>query len=103
MNSSENNSIRLWLDDVRPAPDGYTLCRSVNEAKKQILRVEEGKAKIEIIDCDHDLGDYTHDGGDGIKLLDWLAERQTFYPIALHTMNPVSRENMQRGIERYWR
>ena len=103
MNSSENNSIKLWLDDVRPAPDGYTLCRSVNEAKKQILRVEEGKAKIEIIDCDHDLGDYAHDGGDGIKLLDWLAERQTFYPVALHTMNPVGRENMQRGIERYWR
>lgn len=103
MNSSENNSIKLWLDDVRPAPDGHTLCRSVNEAKKQILRAEESKAKIEIIDCDHDLGDYAHDGDDGIKFLDWLAERQTFYPIALHTMNPVGRENMQRGIERYWR
>ena len=92
MNSSENNSIRFCLDGVRLAPDGYTLCRNVNEAKKQILRAEESKAKIEIIDCNHDLEDYTHDEGDGIKLLDWLAERQTFYPIALHTMNPVARE-----------
>lgn len=61
MNSSEHNSIRLCLDGVRPAPDGYTLCRNVNEAKKQILRAEESKEKIEIIDCDHDLGDYLHD------------------------------------------
>lgn len=103
MNSSENNSIRLCLDGVRPVPDGYTLCRNVNEAKKQILRAGESKAKIEIIYCNHDLGDYAHDGGDGIKLLDWLAERQTFYPVTLHTMNPVGRENMQREIERYWR
>ena len=58
MSSSEGNPIRLWLDDVRPAPVGYTLCCSVNEAKKQILRAEDRKAKIEIIDCDHDLGDY---------------------------------------------
>ena len=80
---------------------GYQV--TVLEAKKQILRAEDRKAKIEIIDCDHDLGDNAHDGGDGIKLLDWLAERQTFYPVALHTMNPVGRENMQRGIERDWR
>ena len=103
ISNSESNPIRLWLDDIRPAPVVYTHCRSVNEAKKQILRAEDRKAKIEIIECDHDLGDYAHGGGDGIKLLDWLAERQTFYPVALHTMNPVGRENMRREIERYWR
>ena len=32
----------------------------------------------------------------------WLAERGTYYPIWLHTMNPVGRENMQRTIDRYW-
>ena len=57
---------------------------------------------IDVIDCDHDLGDYAPDGGDGIKLIDWLAERKTYYPIELHTMNPVGRENMQREVERYW-
>ena len=55
-----------------------------------------------MIDCDHDLGDYYPDGGDGIKLIDWLAERGTYYPIRLHTMNPVGRENMRRTIDRYW-
>lgn len=31
-----------------------------------------------LIDCDHDLGDYAYDGGDGIKLLDWLVENSLF-------------------------
>ena len=39
---------------------------------------------------------------DGIKLLDWLVENSLFYPIKLHTMNPVGRENMLRMIRRYW-
>ena len=57
---------------------------------------------IDEIDCDHDLGEYASDGGDGIKLINWLAERKTYYPVRLHTMNPVGRENMQREIDRYW-
>lgn len=48
------------------------------------------------------MGDYAYDGGDGIKLLDWLVENKRFYPIRLHTMNPVGRENMLRMIWRYW-
>lgn len=95
--------MRIWLDDVRPAPEGYVLCHSVNEAISAILDAEARGEEIEVIDCDHDLGDYYPDGGDGIKLLDWLAERQTFYPILLHTANPVGRDNMLRLIRRHWK
>lgn len=93
--------MKIWLDDLRRAPEGFVWCRSVNEAKSVIEEAEKS-ASVELIDCDHDLGDYAQDGGDGIKLLDWLAERGTFYPIALHTMNPVGRENMLRTINAYW-
>lgn len=93
--------MKIWLDDLREAPEGYILCRSVNEAKR-LIEENEKLTAIEVIDCDHDLGDYYPDGGDGIKLIDWLAERGTYYPIRLHTMNPVGRENMQRTIDRYW-
>jgi len=93
--------MKIWLDDIREAPEGYILCHSVNEAK-QLIEGNEKLTAIEVIDCDHDLGDYYPDGGDGIKLIDWLAERGTYYPIRLHTMNPVGRENMQRTIDRYW-
>lgn len=72
---------------------------SVNEAKAII---ESASEAITLIDCDHDLNDYAYDDGNGIKLLDWLAETRRFYPIRLHTMNPVGLENMQRLLERYW-
>ncbi len=95
--------IKIWLDDIRDAPEGYCHCHSVNETMKKIIKCEKEYAIIDEISCDHDLGEYASDGGDGIKLIDWLAERRTYYPIALHTMNPVGRENMQREIERYWK
>lgn len=94
--------VKIWLDDLREAPEGYCHCRSVNEAKKMITECEKNYSVIDEINCDHDLGDYAGDGGDGIKLIDWLAERKTHYPVKLHTMNPVGRENMQREIDRYW-
>ena len=28
--------MKLWVDDVRPAPKGYVCCRSVDSAKKMI-------------------------------------------------------------------
>ena len=93
--------MKIWLDDLRSAPDGFVWCRSVNEAKS-VIEEAERSSSVELIDCDHDLGDYAQDGGEGIKLLDWLAERGTFYQIALHTMNPVGRENMRRMLQRYW-
>ena len=95
--------MKIWLDDIRPAPKGFTLAHSVNEAITLIEHAEKFKMSIDLIDCDHDLGDYSSDGGDGIKLLDWLFERQTFYPIILHTANPVGRDNMLRLIKRYWK
>ena len=94
--------MKLWLDDLRPVPYGYEGARSVNEAKQLILEAEHNGIEIEALDLDHDLGDYAYDGGDGIKLLDWLVENSLFYPIKLHTMNPVGRENMLRMIRRYW-
>jgi hypothetical protein len=56
--------------------------------------------KIEIIDIDHDAGDYANDGGDYIKLLDWLEETGRNYPIRIHSMNVVGRENMRAIIRR---
>ena len=94
--------MKIWLDDLRPAPHGYVLAKSVNAAISTVIVAESNGENIEVIDCDHDLGDYYGDGGDGIKLLDWLCERGTLYPIALHTANPVGRANMQRMLDRYW-
>ena len=33
--------MKIWLDDCRPAPDGYTWCKSVNEAKSIITNYKQ--------------------------------------------------------------
>ncbi len=94
--------MKLWLDDLRPVPLGYEGARSVNEAIAMIEEAEQNGIEIELLDLDHDLGNYASDGGDAIKLLDWLAERETFYSVKLHTANPVARAYMERMLERFW-
>ncbi len=92
--------MKLWIDDVRPAPEGYLWASSVNSAKYGIEVAEAEELQIELIDIDHDAGDYAEDGGDYIKLLDWLEETGRNYPIRIHSMNPVGVENMRRIIQK---
>lgn len=108
--------MRLWIDDVRPAPSiEYYWVKSVNEAKNLIIdcenRMQAGlpafftnwglyKLPITELNIDHDAGDYASDGGDYIKLLDWLEETGRNYPIHIHSMNPVGVANMRAIIER---
>jgi hypothetical protein len=120
--------MKLWIDDVRPAPEGYKSVKSVNEAifliktsEKSVQRHMEcanqafrnrdyqvrninyniaNMVDIQLIDIDHDAGDYANDGGDYIKLLDWLEETGRNYPIRIHSMNPVGVANMRRIIQR---
>lgn len=97
--------MKLWIDDVRPAPSGYKWRKSVNSAIRLIKDTERLNKTfklnpIEVIDIDHDAGDFVYDGGDYIKLLDWLEETGRNYPIHIHSMNPVGIENMRRIIRR---
>lgn len=101
----------LWVDDVREPmwnKGCYRWVKSVNEAKQAIIDFESRCARglmapdayIEYIDMDHDAGDYASDGGDYIKLLDWLEEEGYCYDIRIHSMNPVGRANMRTIIQR---
>ena len=120
--------MKLWIDDVRPAPEGYIWCNSVDEAKLEILKMEQqqrmfyeealyrlkcmdkygyhkmlemsNRREIELIDVDHDAGDFACHGGDYIRLLDWLEETGRNYPIHIHSQNLVGVENMRRIIQR---
>ena len=93
--------MKLWIDDVRPSPEGYKWVHSVNEAKWIISNYDDiigSNDKIELIDIDHDAGVYSQFGGDYIKLLDWLEETKRVYPIKIHSMNPVGVKNMRNII-----
>ena len=93
--------MKLWIDDVRPAPnDTYFWVVSVEQAKDLIEFAERMKDPCELIDIDHDAGEYVKNGGDYIKLLDWLEETNRNYPIRIHSMNPVGVQNMRAIIQR---
>lgn len=105
--------MKLWLDDLRPAPEGYVWCKSVIEAIETIKLGEKNamyatvtkqpdevvmKWWPELLDLDHDAGDYGPP--DYIKVLDWLEETGRNYPIRIHSANAVGVANMRRIIER---
>lgn len=99
--------MKLWIDDVRPAPKEYVWIRSVNEAIRHItiysnyIDFDNNLVDcIELIDIDHDAGDYARYGGDYIKLLDWLEETGRNYPIRIHSKNPVGIANMRAIIQK---
>lgn len=101
--------MKIWVDDVRPAPPGYRWITNVHEAKLVIIQLYQHSTNnfpgIEILDLDHDAGVWNH-LGDYIDILKWLEQRQNErgwiidFPIRLHTMNPVGRQNMQAIIKK---
>ena len=94
--------MKLWIDDVREAPKGYTWVKTVDEARELIdQELVLGYLDIDLIDIDHDAGEYAEFGGDYIKLLDWM-EEVGYKPNAIHvhTMNPVGVQNMRAIIQK---
>jgi len=97
-----SRKVKIWVDDIRPVPVGFKGTKSVEETITLIKEIEAEGGEVELLDLDHDLGDYAQFGGDAIRILDFLAERETYYPIAIHTANLVGRANMERMINRFW-
>lgn len=66
--------MHIWVDDVRTPPcDDWLWARSVNEAITAIKFYERNWSDDSIcISLDHDAGDFAKDGGDYIRILDWL-------------------------------
>lgn len=92
--------MKLWIDDVRHAPKDFFWVKSVDEAKEAIEFLERQNRPIELLDMDHDAGDYARFGGDYIKLLDWLEATNRNYSIRIHSMNPVGVQNMKNIIRK---
>lgn len=105
---------RLWLDDVRPAPVGWTRATTVAEAVYAMERFKVVEASL-----DHDLGACKHclaKGGeaaatlhcphvpDGYAFVQWMAEHGR-WPAAkprVHSLNPSGAAAMRQAIDRHW-
>ncbi len=95
---TETEGVKMYLDDVRPVPEGWVGVKSVNQAIILLLTGTVTEASL-----DHDLGDYAKDGGDGYKVVDWMAEHD-IWPVdgvVVHSANPVGRQRIEGVINRY--
>ena len=84
--------MKLWIDDIRPAPDGFIWCKSVNQAKAAITAYEHQYS------CDNILIDLDNDAADYFKILDWLEEKNivdTGYFFKIHSKNPIGIMKME--------
>lgn len=82
--------MKIFLDDVRETPKGYTRTYTVEET---INIIKENNGNIEIVSLDNDLGIGYEEGR---KVLDWIEENDILpFNILLHTMNPVARNLMK--------
>lgn len=88
--------INIWLDDVRPAPDGWIWAKDVGSC---FYFLEEHQDQVGIMSLDHDLGTRTT----GYDLAKLLCENPMLFPkeIYLHTSNPVGRTNMFQLLRRF--
>ena len=91
--------IRLWVDDMRPAPGGFVPCRSYKEAITAFeIFTSEDNMEIELISLDHDLGEKKT----GYDIAKYIVEHKIpidFYQV--HSMNPVGRENIVHLLNHY--
>lgn len=101
--------MKVWVDDIRIAPDGYIWCKSTNEA---LCLIVDNINDIEVIHLDHDMGDTF--GGDAIGILqelERLSHRDEKFSAAvrriifkIHSANPVGVVNMRTIIQKNgWR
>jgi hypothetical protein len=93
--------MKLWIDDVRPAPPGWYWTKTSQEA---IGFLSQNLYTVVTISFDHDLG-----GDDTtmpvIRYLEELVYHGTVRApkMLVHSMNPVGRANLQRAIDRIQR
>lgn len=94
--------MKLWIDDMRPAPQGYYWCKTVDNT---IDLLNDPFIDVEELNLDHDAGDMVEWGGDYIEILNYMEmchyEYNTDFNfvIKFHSANPVGIQNMKRICE----
>lgn len=96
--------IKVWLDDERPAPEGWKKCLWPEQVIMLIVSAGlSGKFEVTDISLDHDLGeDNGRTGYDVIRYIQkqlvtgqWNGNVPNLY---CHSDNPVGRKHIELGI-----
>ena len=93
--------VKIWLDDIRPAPHGWLRTYTVDETKQALLK---WRGQVAQLSLDNDLGPKLPEGRTVVL---WLAEKAAdgfdCWPdkITVHSANPVAKEYMLGMLARY--
>ena len=97
--------MKLWLDDLRPAPDDSWLrCTNAFTAIRFLSGQMPKQEVIVEVSLDHDLGN-EQENGTGYNVISWIEERvhmdKKYTPpkIFIHTANPVAMKRMQAASQ----
>lgn len=105
--------MKIWVDDTRPAPEGYVWLHTVNDTWELIKSIYardffEDVPEIVEISLDHDASDeYSKFGGDYIEILnkleyyanistDWDQYIKKYMVFHIHSQNGVGKLNMEK-------
>lgn len=113
--------MKLWVDDVRPAPDGWRWAKTYKEAIEMLHSTP--KERLTDVSLDHDLGfaeidtsswpdgvlyapngiDYDITVPTGYDVLEYMIENDLWptRSISVHSANVVGSQRMCRKIEDY--
>jgi len=86
----EPEGMKLWVDDGRAEPPGWTRARNLRQAQAYLSAYEFREASL-----DHDLGK----DGNGLDLVRWMIDRRLVPPrITIHSWNPDGANAMAAAL-----
>lgn len=95
---------KLYVDDLRPCPEGWDVARRFHDAIVALETVEYDEVSL-----DHDIDSfYGMKELTGRDILNWLIARKVegvkYTPaiVRVHSANPVGSATMRDDINRYW-
>ena len=92
--------MKIYMDDVREAPDGWTRTYSAHET---IALLEANGRSVTHLSLDHDLGFCVAPGYNVVLYLRERWENSGVEPpavVLVHSANPVGRQSMEQAIAR---
>lgn len=93
--------MKIWLDDIRPAPNGWFWAKSCDEAWPKLF---DPDILVTEVSLDHDLGENLPTGYDFVNVIEEMIGLEIWpkglaIPVFhIHSANPVGRKNMERAI-----
>lgn len=89
--------MRLWVDDERPAPEGWTHALNAGEA---LLLLSTGE--VEELSLDNDLGLESREGWEIANWIEARVREQSLVPpmsMKCHSGNPAARKRIEATFE----